>query len=121
MNLPARGAPRCKQAGFFLILYILYIHVSAVVHVFLHSLFRLRQVVLRNLPPLRPQIKPIVFHLKKRDAVRLFRQRPVQQQNGRLDPRIGLEHARRQRNDGHQIIFLPASCATAYRRSGSER
>ena len=76
--------------------------VYSVVHPLPQQPRRLRQVVLVNLAALRAQAEAVVLDLEEGDGVRLLRQRLVEDQDRGLDAGIGLEHPRRQRDDGDQ-------------------
>ena len=64
-----------------------------------------RQVIRRDGPALSAQVEAIVFHLEESDAVGLFCERFIQNEDRGLDARIGLEHASRQRDHGNQMLL----------------
>ncbi len=66
---------------------------------------RLRQVVARHRPPLRPQVEPVVLHLHKQHAVDLLVHALVQKQDAGLDAAVRVEHASGQADHGDQAAL----------------
>ena len=81
----------------------------------------LRQVILIDRSPLRPQVEAVVFHFEEGDAVCPFRQGLVEDEDGGLDARVWVEDARGQGRRRRPGSLPPASCGVACGRSGSGR
>ena len=69
------------------------------------SALDLRQVVLVNLAPLGAEAEAVVLDLEEGDGVRLLGQRLVEDQDRGLDAGIGIEHPRRKRDDGDEVLL----------------
>src|SRR5581483_1642270 len=65
----------------------------------------LRQIILIDRPALGTEIESVVFDLEESDGVGTLRQRLVEDQDGRLDAGIRIEHARRQRHHSDEVIL----------------